>query len=85
MIWHSFLRFTSKITNDLKEVHKEELHRQEELLLSQNISQLEKERKHLMESLNSEANHRIETAVALAKVEWFAVSRTESTTELTTS
>ena len=41
---------------------------------NENFSRLENERKRLKNEFEEEAKHRIETAIALAKVEWFAVS-----------
>ena len=60
--------------NALNEAYKEELRQQEELLSSQQWSQLEEERRKIRDSFNDELNHRVQTAISVAKVEWFAVS-----------
>ena len=46
-----------------------------------NFSRLEEERKRLRNEFEEEARHRIETAIALAKVEWFAVSMSRISSE----
>ena len=44
-------------------------------MLNQHFAKLEEEKKRIKESLDEESKHKVETAIALAKVEWFAVSR----------
>ncbi|XP_065052034.1 centrosomal protein of 152 kDa-like [Rhopilema esculentum] len=61
-----------ELTEKLTEEHKEEVHKLEECMLGESYTQVEELRKKLKDDFEEETKHRIETAIALAKVEWFA-------------